>query len=590
MFRKLCLLAIFLFTISLTAQINNSIIKRIKADNWRTIEKVNTPGEVYKITNKLNGRSYYKNLGEYKPNHKLKKRNAVVDTTVIYPDLIDTTQFNGMYEYWTKIDIGTTAPIPIVAGDVNQNGRAELYGERYNSYFKINERSIYEYNPTYDTPEYKTDMPWDSISTYRDFTQIYDINMDGKDEVFLLGGWQTIDSIPAINVARTFILNDSTNLPIKPDFDYKQNNQMNDPLWGEYDKREGTDLFYCGDGNDLRVAAARYDKNTNTASTVFVYMVPEDIFYLAGTSNGDIDNDGFADLVTGGFRGDVVVFEYQEDIENYKDVWYGDGGTYNVYIHFNTNDIDGNGKKEFWVGGDATYNGVPKTRLTCFEATGNNQYEAKHVIDIVGRMSFNAYNGFAVDIDKDGTEEIGLCLDMTFMIFKFNGSKDQWGFDLFYLKLNDFEKSEGRYWGAMMYDVNSDGFEELLIMTDKLFNNYHDKKTFTQIYKPTDLVGVKEPEVKISSFKLYQNYPNPFNPSTFISYQLPSAGFVELLVYDQLGREVKTLVNEEQNSGFYKFYFNSKGLSSGVYYYRLTVSESNGNGPFVETRKMLLLR
>ncbi len=91
-------------------------------------------------------------------------------------------------------------------------------------------------------------------------------------------------------------------------------------------------------------------------------------------------------------------------------------------------------------------------------------------------------------------------------------------------------------------------------------------------------------------FILHQNYPNPFNPSTIISYQLPSAGFIELIVYDQLGREVKTIVNEEQNSGFYKFNFNSKGLSSGVYYYRLTVSESNGNGLFVETRKMLLLR
>ena len=196
MFKKLGLLLIFIFVVnSLTAQKSDNIIEKIKTDKWRTIEKVDIPGEVYKITDKISGRSYYKNLSEYNPDHKLKKSNVVVDTTVIYPDLVDTTQFEGMYEYWTKVDIGTTAPIPIIAGDVNQNGSAELYGERYNSYLKINERSIYEYNPAIDALVYKTDMPWDSISTYRDFTQIYDINMDGKDEVFLLGGWQTIDSI-----------------------------------------------------------------------------------------------------------------------------------------------------------------------------------------------------------------------------------------------------------------------------------------------------------------------------------------------------------------------------------------------------------
>jgi hypothetical protein len=97
-----------------------------------------------------------------------------------------------------------------------------------------------------------------------------------------------------------------------------------------------------------------------------------------------------------------------------------------------------------------------------------------------------------------------------------------------------------------------------------------------------------------SEFNLSQNYPNPFNPSTVISYQLPVIGFVTLKVYDILGREVATLINEEKPAGEYEVEFNISNLSggisakggyaSGVYFYQLKVGE------FVETRKMVLLR
>ncbi len=569
---------------SLFAQNNSNLLRQIDFDNNKKIEKMDIPGEVYKITDKRTGRSYFKNLGEYIPKNNIKKTNSNIDTTIIYPDLVDTTQFDNMYKYFTTVPVGTSAPIPIIAGDINKNGRAELYGERYNSYQKINERGIYEYNPNLELFEHKADLPWDSISTYRDFTQIYDINMDGIEEVFIAGGWQTIDSIPAISVARTFKLSDSTNLPTEIDFDYKQCNQMNDPLWGEYDKREGTDLFYCGESCDLRVAAARYNKSKNSAETVFVYHVPDDIFYLAGTSNGDIDDDGFADLGTGGLRGDIVVFEYQEDIENYKDVWHGDGGTFNVYIHFYTNDINKNGKKELWVGGAAFYDGIPKTRLTCLEATGNNQYEAVHVIDVVGRFGFDAYNGFTVDINKDGVEEIGLCLDQTFMIFKFIGDNDKWEFDLFYMKLNNYEQTQGIYFGATMYDITNDGYEELLIMNGYLFNNGKDLTVNSLIYEPTDLVNIKEPNFDNKSYSLHQNYPNPFNPTTQISYQLPENSFVNLVVYNILGQVVAELVNQEQASGKYTVKFDASNLPSGVYIYKLQAGE------FSDVKKMLLTK
>ena len=94
-------------------------------------------------------------------------------------------------------------------------------------------------------------------------------------------------------------------------------------------------------------------------------------------------------------------------------------------------------------------------------------------------------------------------------------------------------------------------------------------------------------------FELFQNYPNPFNPTTTISYQLPSASHVILKVYDVLGREVQTLVNEIQNEGRYEVKFSSEGsfssgsgvrnLPSGVYFYRLQA------GVFMQTRKFIIL-
>jgi hypothetical protein len=85
-------------------------------------------------------------------------------------------------------------------------------------------------------------------------------------------------------------------------------------------------------------------------------------------------------------------------------------------------------------------------------------------------------------------------------------------------------------------------------------------------------------------FILHQNYPNPFNPSTRISFSIPHSSFVSLRVYDLLGREVATLVNEQLGTGNYERTFNAEGLTSGVYFYRLQA------GGFVQTKKLLLLR
>jgi hypothetical protein len=88
----------------------------------------------------------------------------------------------------------------------------------------------------------------------------------------------------------------------------------------------------------------------------------------------------------------------------------------------------------------------------------------------------------------------------------------------------------------------------------------------------------------ILKYDLAQNYPNPFNPSTLITYSIPKSSMVILKIYNVLGKQITTLVNEYQEAGIYKVNFDAGGLSNGVYFYKIQA------GNFVEIKKMLLLK
>ena len=101
----------------------------------------------------------------------------------------------------------------------------------------------------------------------------------------------------------------------------------------------------------------------------------------------------------------------------------------------------------------------------------------------------------------------------------------------------------------------------------------------------TTATGVSKQKTELpSGYKLEQNYPNPFNPTTTVSYSIPKASFVTIKVYDFLGREIETLVNEEKSAGNYKTEFDGSKITSGIYFDNMKA------GNFVETKKLILLK
>ncbi|MCW8961921.1 MAG: T9SS type A sorting domain-containing protein [Ignavibacteriaceae bacterium] len=103
-------------------------------------------------------------------------------------------------------------------------------------------------------------------------------------------------------------------------------------------------------------------------------------------------------------------------------------------------------------------------------------------------------------------------------------------------------------------------------------------------YNELNVTGLKNSKIIPDEFVLEQNYPNPFNPSTIIKYQIPKQEFVSLKVFDALGNEVATLVNDEQQAGSHNVNFNSAGLASGIYFYKIQA------GNFIATKKMVLMK
>ena len=167
--------------------------------------------------------------------------------------------------------------------------------------------------------------------------------------------------------------------------------------------------------------------------------------------------------------------------------------------------------------------------------------------------------------------------------------------NFYFLVIDSLDQFEYELW---YYPKTSPPFDSVLIIYDSTF--FIDQHNFNielrvklngipissriQSFSADWGLGVGDDGLLPKEYKLSQNYPNPFNHSTIIEYQIPEISYAIIKLYDVLGNEVTTLLNEESPVGYYRIEFNASSLSSGIYFYRIQA------GSFIDTRKMILLK
>jgi len=531
-----------------------------------------------------NGKVLYKNISDYKhPESGI--QNPVYspnyDSTIIDLTTIDTTLYYQKYSFWQEVPIFNWDFDHIMIGDVNNNGNTELYGSR--KFFSSEQEPIcvYELN---NSGTFEFVHQYDSVLIS---WNIYDVDNDGMEEVHLgMGGtWGVTPD------QRFFSKQSDTSLATQLNFTfipYDGSYQMNDITLGNFDGDQYTDLLFAKGAGGRDIHIFEYNPFTNTFDSVYRFAVYENPPNAnSGFSVGDFDLDGKTDMVFGTGKGAVYVMENEGDSQ-YSNSWLGSVESYHAYVHTWSNDIDRNGKPEFWVLADAYYGGIGTTRITIFETNGDNSYQAVGRVDLVGVFSFYAGTMQAVDIDNDGIEEIAVCIDDNFLILKFNGNRDHHTYEIHYLKRPESEYFV--YYGAIVNDLNNNGEYKLLVSMSDDPPQLNYIRFLSKIYRPDSSTSINESINSIpGSIILHQNYPNPFNPATQISYSLNQDADVTIKVYDVLGTEVANLVNDKQSAGNYEVSFYANNLASGVYIYRITASK-NGIVLFTNSKRMLLMK
>ncbi|HOJ06649.1 MAG: T9SS type A sorting domain-containing protein [Ignavibacteriota bacterium] len=576
-----CCMLLFISSFPFAQQNREEKVNQLKT---RTDIKVT---EIEKDLLKLeypNGKVLLKNIGDYILNTQNKiNYSPTFDSTIIDLTTIDTTLYYQKYKFWQEVPLTNFDFSHLMVGDVNNNGKTELYGSRKFFETPTEPVCIYELD---ESDRFQFKYQYDSVGLS---WNIYDLDSDGKQETHFLGysGDQRFfsketDTSYATIISTSFIPYDSTY-------------QVNDATLGDFDKDGYTDLLFAkgAGGRDMHIF--EYNPIINSFDSVYRFEI-YDIGQAAvsGFSIGDFDLDSKTDIVFGTGQGFVYVIE-NSDNNSYTNSWYGMVETYAAYIHCWTNDIDKNGKPEFWVLGEAFYNGVGITRITIFETNGDNSYEQVGRVDLIGVFSFYAGTMQAVDIDNDGTEEIAICIDDNFLILNFNGNKDHHTYEVFYIKQNELSASSENsvYFGATGNDLFGNGEISILISMGLAIDTGAggiQLKLFTQIYKPDSTTSIENPIIYIPrSTELYQNYPSPFNPTTSIKFDLNSSENISIKIYNSLGKEIRTLLDNYLPSGEHIVQWNGKDnkgniLPGGVYFIQMIA------GSYQKTIKTILLK
>jgi hypothetical protein len=330
---------------------------------------------------------------------------------------------------------------------------------------------------------------------------------------------------------------------------------------------------------------AEYDDTSQSLRRVFRVNDPR-----YGPANdwavGDFDQDGRMEFATGGFDSQVFVTEHTGLDNDYAVAFVSDVAISNAGFHTEGNDIDGDGRPEFFIGGRGYRDGVWTEVLTCFETTGDNQYEKTVEIEIRGMGAFFTVPVLdKADITGDGVEEVLFSDGGTLVILRTVGDDD---YEILWTKTYPIPIGGLSLSTGFISDPNR---KDLLISREQWNETKTRIRHLTDVFTYQETTSVPEIHplgVRVLSF--LGNFPNPFNSLTVIRWQQAQTEDVTMQIVNLRGREVKRLLDHQtMGPGVHEAIWDGKNSEggdapTGVYFVRLRVGEE------VATRKMLLVR
>ena len=317
----------------------------------------------------------------------------------------------------------------------------------------------------------------------------------------------------------------------------------------------------------------------------------EDNFGTCAANIGDLNKDGFDDIAisaigdrSGTDTGRVYVYYGSLNMDKTYDTlitpekWEFNFGK----LLIPANDLDNNGNTNFFIG-SSEGSILLYEKLELKKIINGYDFGSGGYINIESGFDLNSdkYNDFAIG----NSNHLNPDSKMTGGMFVYLGTS---ALDLNYDYHVDGETKWSHYSKSMTHgDLNGDGFDELIVLADNFpdSDNPLGKLYIYSLIANTDCVS--KDHFNPSEFNLLQNYPNPFNPATTINYHLSGPHQVTIKVFDILGKEITTLINEEKPAGSYSIKFNAEqyNLSSGIYFCELKI-----NGGESKKIKMTLIK
>jgi hypothetical protein len=530
---------------------------------------------IYRLTNRLGeSRTFY--LGSKENGIE---NNESVDTTIINIWEIDTTKYADKFKFWQQVQVANLwwAPLPI--GDLNMNEYPELYGFT-DTYIPnlAGPVKIFERNTN---GIYQNIFSYDSATVYvKGFS---DFNGNGNKEIILASrdnGGADVWYYPV------YKSDSAGNLPkILDFFFYLDTLQINNITFGDWDKNGKTDcaLITASLWEFPMCIIAEYRDSIGNFEELFRFQ--SFVGDIAGFAINDFDQDGKTELVFSSGPGYEVFIVENKDENEYSIVNQFQIPIPNSYMQTSSNDIDGNGKPEFWIGGQNFSDGI--TVFQCYEAGIDNNYKPVTRLELRYLVSFYNYYIQAVDIDNDGKDELIISVGNVILILKFTGSANNHQYKLWYAKLGEATQPGAQFYPTAIADLDGDGKKDLLIPMSKYTPSII--YAFSYLLRRNGTTGLNELKNNKILFESILGYPNPFNSKTKIRFNIIETSKVQIMIFNTLGKEINLLLNEELSPGKYSISWDAKdeygnSLPSGIYLVLFKTKNS------VKTFKSILLK